>query len=83
MAKQEAAPKAPKPRLRNIRELMLLEPVITKAGAKPVFQRDANTSIVADLDAQIITLKLARDRTYVIPFVRCKYWYPDVGVPSE
>ena len=82
MAKSEAAPKQakqPKPRLRQVKELMLVEPIQVPGGARPHFFREGVVSITADLDSQVLTLKVKGSKTYSIPFCRAKYWVTDVG----
>lgn len=82
MAKSEA--QKPKPRLRNVKSLILLEPIHVKGkGLASSFERKDGTGLVADLDAQVMNIKLKVGGTFVVPFVRVKYWQPDMGVAKE
>ena len=85
MAKEEAAPKPaskPKPRLRHVRELYIVEPIHMKRGPTNHFQRSKEMGITADLDAQLLTISPKGDKTYTVPFCRAKYWHTDVGTVS-
>ena len=83
MAKPEAASKQ-KPRMKNVRTLAL-ESVLPIARGQAVYQSTDSTvdGIVADLDAQIINLKLKQGGTFTFPFSKCKYWQPGMGVAKE
>lgn len=76
-------PKAPKPRLRQVKELMIVEPIHMKRGPTNHFVRSKDMSITADLDAQLLTIKPKGDKAYCVPFQRAKHWNPDVGTVTE
>lgn len=81
--KTAAKPKAQKPRLRQVRELMLVEPIHLRRGPTNHFIRSAEMSITADLDAQILSVQAKGDKAYCVPFQRAKYWNPDVGTVKQ
>lgn len=72
-----------KPRLRNVRFLIVSESIPMKRGLQASFQRSEELSIVADMDAQIISIKPKGAPTICIPFSMAKYWNPDMGVAKE
>ena len=82
------SPKAPKPRLRQAKELYLVEPLQLPRGPTNHFTRDAKAghSLTVDLDGQCVTIKGFGGKgsaNYTVPFTRCRYWVTDVGTATE
>ncbi len=77
------APKQPKPRQRFVKELLLVEPLVTARGQKAWFKREKGCEIISDLDARLLSVKITNDKTWCLPFEKAKYWHPDVGVVTE
>lgn len=87
MAKDSTASKTPKPRMRNLAEVVIDNPLQTRTGSTPHFlpvagQPNNFDSLSADLDAQLVCLDLGQKGKFYIPFAKVKYMRFAMGTPK-
>ena len=86
MAETAAKAKAPRPRTRVVTELTLRDQTIsTPRGALTVIMpgNAHGVTMVADLDARTIGIKVPKNGTTIVPFEAAKCFKYGMGRPAE